>query len=115
MLVAERGLQPASTPGRMKVLENFCAWVMREVKRRERRAPPGASWSALAERSGDSACERKSNKLQSENFRAGASGGALRWPPLTRQRLVKIHLNNRFFRNIDGKRFYFLRLFCNKV
>ena len=61
-------------------MDIFLRVVVREMKRRERRAPPGASWSALAERSGDSAFGRRGISLPPEIFRAGECGGALRWP-----------------------------------
>ena len=75
----------------MSALEHFVRAVTRAVKRRERRAPsravmecsgslPAEAWRRR-ERSGDSAFRRRRIMLPTEIFRAGESGGALRWPP----------------------------------
>ena len=50
-----------------------------------------ASWNAVAERSGDTAFERKKIRWIEKNHRARESGVALRFPPqsMTRQ---KIHI-----------------------
>ena len=84
-------------------MEIFLRAVMREMKRpRTRgRAPPGASWSALAERSGDSAFGRRGISLPPETFRAGEGGGALRWPPQSKTRTgrwKKICFDGAYFR-----------------
>ena len=58
---------------------------------------PGVSWTAVAERSGDTAFGRMEESRGKNIFRAGESGVALRFPPQSKTRQIGDSLEKNIF------------------